>query len=484
MTVGDHSNNRVGSLPFDEAAEQSVIGSILIDSTSVDTAIEILHDHRSFYLDVHRRIFEAIENLYAANKPIDLTTVASALGSGLEHVGGRSYLADLATSAAIPENMSHYCETVLEKYKLRRIIAGCNNAIADAQNGNESDIIINQLEQSALDVHDNDAVEIKSLGQLAVEYVAEITSDKPRETFLETQIPELNNALIGLFRGDLCVIAGPPSMGKSSFALHMGLYNCLTNKRTLYFAIDETNRAMVQRVLAGSIKGDSGMFHRGGFSKKFADDLVDTARSMISDKDTLMLIDKSDISVMDIRSICRRVHRNQGLDMVIVDYIQQLKSPGRYERRDLEVGENSRMLKSLAKELNVAVVALSQLNREYSYASIDPARKKYGFPKPSQLRDSGAIEQDANVILFVWNVLEAMRKSGISQDDERYRLERESFDRGFERAFIVIGKNKMGQTGSVECKWYGPAMQFYSAEIAIDPRNEILADSVQDDLPF
>jgi len=468
-------------------AEQDVLGSILRDSRAFENICPVIGKSDYFFEPRHRVIYDAMLRLDRKGTPIDHTLVADELTKmkQLDVVGGRSYLIKLLDGTATTANAVYYAKIVADLHERRTLVYGFTNI---ASLGYDASITTDELKERGelilTDVSEFERVEIVSAGDLVQSYLADIFAEKKDgdQPYLETRIADLNRQIGGIYQGDLTIIGGPPSMGKTSFAMDTAILNCLYGRKTLYFALDERQDAVAQRLLTGATGTDNRRFYARDFSER-EQDMMTQAAIDIANNDHLHIVKRrGSMTVYDIRSIARRFKRKNNLHCIIVDYIQQINSYEQYERRELEVAAQIRVLKAIAEELDIAVIGVSQLNRGYSELTINTEKAKYGFPTMAMLRESGAIEQEANLILFVWNILEAMRKRGTSKDDIDYRREASRVSVGSEPAFIVVAKNKLGETGEIECRWNPQRMMFYSE--AYQPPD--LTDDKQDEgeLPF
>jgi replicative DNA helicase len=435
----------------------------------VDLVLDVITSPDVFSVGIHQTIWRAVLNLYDRQVPSDITTVAEELVKmqALDDVGGRVYLIELVGGSVTTANVVEHANIIVEKARLRKMAMELTAAVEEAVDGQlESSELVERVDNIVSGAVEERKVEVFSAGLLVADYIMELTSPQKqfgKEAYLETRIGALNGQITGLFKEDMTIIAGPPSMGKSSLALDIAVWNTMLGKSTLYFALDERLAAMKQRLLTSATGITNARLYQGRFTEAEIGAMTE-AMGRYLQNDRTFLTSRTDMSVVDIRAVSRRHKRRYGLDAIIVDYVQLLRPHRDFERRDLEVAEQSRLLKALAKELEVAVIVVSQLNRDYSKLPFNPAKGLYGFPQPSQLRDSGALEQEANIILFTWNVLRAFMLHGFSQDTAEYRKEKNYFLDGVERAFIVVAKNKLGPPAVVECRWDPKRMVFYSVE--------------------
>lgn len=467
--------------------ERGLLASIITDNKLLDDVIILIPSAKYFHDKRHQSIYSAIIGLYERNAPYDFNAVTSELEklNMLAASGGREYLLTIMDNFVTTGNTIYYADTIKETHKQRQLYLQYQSLAKDIHDNHiSSSEILERNEKLLTSVDDNNVIEIMSLGELAAEYVTEkLKNEKKHDEYFITRIQKLNEAITGIFRGDLTVVAGPPSMGKSSLALDICVWNCLKHRRSLYIALDETRRAMVQRVLAGKTGLAAQTFYKQSLLQREEQLLTETALAM-AENDYVYICDNSEMTTTAIRSLCRRMKRTKGLDIVVVDYLQQIKASQRHDRRDLEVGAHCRALKAIAKELNVAMIAISQLNRQYDQREISPQNNKFGFPSIAMLRDSGDIEQEANLVLFVWNVLEALKKRGVSENEAAYKHELEQcVDEHAQRAWVNVVKNKIGPTREVECRWHELRMHFYSPTDPAIIQGD-LGDYDNNDLPF
>ncbi len=456
--------------PTSIEAEYAVLGSVLKDAKALDEVVVILPDENAFYFFQNKIIYKAVLKLYQQSKPVDITTVAEEITDKeeLEKIGGQTYLIDLINGVATTANVGSYAEIVLNKYYARQLIGVCAKAQQHLYEQDEPlQDIVNGLDHSLLNIVNDRESNVIHVGIIASELADKILKGNPadfRETYIETRIADLNRSITGIFKGDLTVLAGPPSMGKTSLAIDIPLFS---KCKCLYFGLDETSIAIAGRVLTSH----SQISRREMLSdnpplksdKIKSDRLADA--SVKAGQSNIYICDNTQMTVYDIRAKTRQHQRKYGLDMIIVDYIQQIKHHGKqYESQNMKVTEQVRVLKDIAKELNIAVVAISQLNREYSNQPINPAKNRWGFPHMSHLRDSGTIEQEGNLILFVWNTVKALKIKGMEIDDPCLKGEQIVDLFGNEKAFIVVAKNKTGELGQINCMWNPTQMRFYSED--------------------
>ena len=464
------------SLPHDLDAESQVLGAALKSNSTLEQVIGILPQVNAFYSGKHRRIYEAVFQLHERNGPVDMTTVANQVGDEhLGEIGGRTYLVELLEAVGSTAHAATHARIVADKARLRAIITAGREIVDEAsRDGAESSGIIERWDQSLLELSNpSHRSEVMSLADLSDSFAGPVLDGEPayhRDEYLLTRVNDLNHHIVGFFRGDLTIICAPPSGGKTSFLVDVGLYNAaISGKSVLYIAIDETLRSMVQRLYCASTGIPRWRFADNQWTPDEYEAIEATKNTLLEIGDRFYITDDLN-GLGDIRARARRHNRQRGLDLILIDYLQQVEPPTgkRFENRNLEMTEIVRRLKELAKELNVAVVAASQYSRKYE---ADAQRIKAGhLPRPqlSWLRDSGSIEQEANLVIGMF-VPGFILKAALGPEHERTRKELEKNRAGVFDAELVIMKNKMGETGTVSCKFSGPRMQFYSESRLPEP---------------
>lgn len=447
-------------------SEQYVLGALMQNPDTLDRVLPILKRPADFYDKRHRLIYDVIQCLAENQAPFDISAVFAELEvrDEVKVIGSRVFLMDLWDIAGLGAYIIHHAEQVREKARLRRLIDYSKNIVESAYRSEaESDALAEQLDVFLLELAEStqDSGPV-NLADVTQNHIDGLLSINPNAThhWIETRVADLNKKITGLFRGDMCIIAAPPSMGKTSFALDLVLYNQTFGKKSLFFSVDQTRNSIMERLITGL----TGVTKRKLYSGRMTDvekEAVCRAAVKVTGYRNLFVSETPGLTALDIRSQARRLKRTEGLDIVVVDYIGLLKSHRRADNRNLEVAEMSRILKEAAKELDVVMVVLSQLNRTYDELRIDPEKNLWGIPRMSQLRDSGALEQDANVLLFPWVPAELMKKRYGEQSDAYINIMRSRPE--LERlAYIIIGKNKDGETGMIECRRDVERMRFYT----------------------
>ena len=422
-------------------AERSVLGSMLIDNESIHKVVENLTDD-GFYREANRKIFNAIIALYQRNEPADLVTVTTELNSKgwLDEVGGASYLSSLVDAVPTSANAASYARIVREKALRRMLIEGATE-IAERGYQEEGDVedFVDKAEKIILEVAQRRIkqhfVSVREIVKDSFKAIEQLYERKELITGVSTGYREFDRITCGLQRSDLIIVAGRPSMGKTAFALNMAEHAAVEGGlKVAIFSLEMSKEQLVQRMLCSRAEVDASKL-RGGFLGESDWPKLTRAAGLLSEA-PIFIDDSPAINALEVRAKARRLMREHGLDLIVVDYLQLMRGIGRLESREREISEISRALKALAKELAVPVMALSQLNR-----GVEARQDKR--PQLSDLRESGAIEQDADVIAFIYR-------------DEMYN--KESPDAG--KAEIIIGKQRNGPTGKVMLAFRGNITRF------------------------
>lgn len=417
--------------PHNSEAERAVIGAILIDNEAIMKVLDFL-GAEDFYREAHRRIFRVITSLSQKNDPTDLLTVNNALQNEgvLELVGGASYLSELVDSIPSSANIVSYAKIIREKAIVRRLIeASAEIATMGYENNYDAELLLDEAERIIFGLAEArmkpSFSAVKDVVKDSFKRIEKLFETKGEITGLETGFHEFDNLTCGLQPNDLIIIAGRPSMGKTALALNIAQYAAIHRHSTVaFFSLEMSKEQLVVRMLCSEAAIDSSKLRKGELEEKDWPLLTKAAGSLSDIK--LFIDDAPALSVMEMRAKSRRLKREHGLDLVLVDYLQLMRPSGNVQNREQEISEISRSLKALAKELQVPVVALSQLNRAVE-------NRHNRRPQLADLRESGAIEQDADVICFVYR-------------DEVY--DPHSPDKGV--AELILGKQRNGPTGVVK----------------------------------
>ncbi|HFQ5404944.1 TPA: replicative DNA helicase [Vibrio vulnificus] len=433
--------------PHSLEAEQSVLGGLLLDNERWDTVAERVVS-KDFYSRPHRLIFDAIKSILEENKPLDLITLSEHLErrEQLEDVGGFAYLADLAKNTPSAANINAYADIVAERALVRNLISVANE-IADAgydPQGRSSEDLLDLAESKVFAIAEERTSEnegpqnVDSILEKTLERI-ELLYKSPQDgvTGVDTGFTDLNKKTAGLQGSDLIIVAARPSMGKTTFAMNLCENAAMDqDKPVLIFSLEMPAEQIMMRMLASLSRVDQTKIRTGQLDDEdWA--RISSTMGILMEKKNMYIDDSSGLTPTEVRSRARRVAREHGgLSMIMVDYLQLMRVPALSDNRTLEIAEISRSLKALAKELNVPVVALSQLNR-----SLEQRADKR--PVNSDLRESGSIEQDADLIMFIYR-------------DEVYNPD--SALKG--TAEIIIGKQRNGPIGSVRLTFQGQWSRF------------------------
>lgn len=426
-------------------AEQSVIGAMMLDREAIIVATEILRAE-DFYKDGHRVLFDVITTLYDKGEPVDLITIIEEVKqrNSLDMVGGVDYITDIARAVPTTSNIRHYSKIVEEKALLRRLIQASNEILTMGYQANEDiDYIIDKAEKYIFDISQNRAIgdfsPIKNVLITYLDTLSVLSSNKGNLTGLPTGFTDLDAKTSGLQRSDLIIIAARPAMGKTAFALNLARYGALAGgKPVAIFSLEMSKEQLVQRLISAQANVDSHKLRNGNLSD---DDWRNITQGMaVLSKANLYIDDTPSISVMEIRGKCRRLKLEKDLGLVVIDYLQLMQGKGKSESRQLEIAEISRSLKALARELDCPVIALAQLSRA-------PEMRSDHRPILSDLKESGSIEQDADIVMFLY------RDEYYHPDSEKKNI-----------AEVIIAKHRNGDTGSIELAWLGQYVKFANLE--------------------
>lgn len=417
--------------PQNPEAEQSVLGGILLDNQALNSVLEILQVD-DFYSDAHRKIFSAILELSEKSRPSDLITLSDILRdkNQIEAVGGVSYLASLVDGVPSAANITYYSKIVKEKAILRNLIGTATDILSKSYNaGSDVDTLLDEAEHAIFEISENKIKPsfspLKELIKDSFKTIERLYEKKELITGVPTGFEKLDEMTSGLQRSDLIIVAGRPSMGKTALALNIAQHAAIeANIPVAVFSLEMSKEQLAFRMLSSEARVDSQRLRRG-FPAESDWPKLTTAAGRLADA-PIFIDDTAAISVLEMKAKARRLKAEDKLGLVMIDYLQLMRSLGFRDSREQEISEISRSLKGLAKELNIPVVALSQLNRQVE-------QRTNRRPQMADLRESGAIEQDADVILFLYR-------------DEVYNRTEEN--QGV--AEIIIGKQRNGPVGTVK----------------------------------
>ncbi len=385
--------------PQNLEAEMSVLGSMMMEEEAIARAIEFL-DKDSFYQEAHKKIFSAMLDLYERSAAVDLVTFTEELRKrgDLEGVGGAAYLTSLINSVPTAANIEHYAKIVKEKAILRSLINTATQIITESyEDRQEVDLFLDKVESRIFDISESklrqDFVSIRDLIGDSIELAERLTQKKQLVTGIPTGFIEFDTKTSGLQPSDLIIIAGRPSMGKSSLAINVALHVGVEKKIPLaFFSLEMSKEQLVQRMLCSEARVDAHKLRTGFLSSSAFSDLT-LAAGLLAEA-PIFIDDTPGMSGLELRAKARRLRSREKIGLIIIDYLQLMQGRTRAENRQQEISEISRSLKSLARELKVPVVALSQLSRAVE------AREDHR-PRLADLRESGAIEQDADVVVLL-----------------------------------------------------------------------------------
>ena len=437
------------TLPQNMEAEQAVLGGILIDNEAIHQVLEII-EVEDFYRESHRKIFLVFLELYEQNQPIDLVTVCEALQKKqqLEEVGGATFLASLVEVIPTASNITYYAKIVKEKSILRKLITRAtyiiNQCVAPTDENIEE--ILDKAEQTIFEVSQEriqtSYYPLKDVIKSTFQTIQSITQKDSYITGIPTGFIDFDRLTSGFQPSDLIIIAGRPSMGKTAFALNIAANAASKHKIPVgIFSLEMSKEQLTTRMLCAEAKVDSQKL-RSGFLAEHDWQLLIEAASVLSEA-PIFVDDTPAISVLELRAKARRLKSEHNISLIIIDYLQLMKGKGGNERREQEISEISRSLKALAKELNIPVIALSQLNRKVE----DRENKR---PRLADLRESGAIEQDADLIAFLYR-------------DEVYNQREDNPNRGM--AEVIIGKHRNGPVGKIKLAFLEKYTSFENLQV-------------------
>ncbi len=427
--------------PQNIEAEKSVLGAMLIDEEAIGLALEILNE-AWFYEEAHRRIFSAVLDLYNNRKNVDLITLSEKLKQDgqLQAVGGQMYLSQLIDLVPTAANVEHYANIVKEKGILRLLIVNATKIVHEAyQAKNDVSDVVDTAEKLIFEIsdlkHSQNSVHIKELVKTTIERIDTLYQRKEHVTGLETGFTEFDRMTSGLQPSDLIILAGRPSMGKSALAAsileHIGIH---LKKPVAFFSLEMSKEQLVQRMLCSQARVDAHKVRSGYLSPSDWPKLTSAAGRLSAS--TIFIDDTPAISALELRAKARRLKSHQDIQMIVLDYLQLMRGNTKTDNRQQEISEISRSIKALARELSIPIIALSQLSRAVE------SRQDHR-PQLSDLRESGAIEQDADVVVLM------MREEYYNPTEE---------NRGV--AEINIAKQRNGPVGTVKLAFIKEYMRF------------------------
>ncbi|MDQ3193421.1 MAG: replicative DNA helicase [Bacteroidota bacterium] len=418
--------------------ESKILGSILIDNQVMNDVVQLL-DPKHFYRPSHGIVYQAMINLDGKKEPIDPHTLKEELKriGKLEEIGGIEYIIELTTSISTSANAEFYTRIVFEKYILRNLISISSKIVDKCFDPTSNTFsILDDAEQKILDVSESlskkKVISVKDELEHLIKSIGDQRENRNAIIGVPTGFTDLDDLTAGFQKSELIVIAGRPSHGKTALSMNIARNAAVDHgKSVAIFSLEMSFRELLLRLLAGEARVDGKKLKTGKSRVEEWNRVLQTYHNL---KTNIYIDDTSELTILEIRAKARRLKMDYNIDMVVVDYLQLVRGPENSERRDLEVAYVSRGLKALAKELDIPVVACAQLNR-----SIEQ-RGKEKRPQLADLRESGAIEQDADVVIFVHRPIMGMKAN---QDDPDYEIQKR-------KAEIIIGKQRNGPVGDFE----------------------------------
>jgi replicative DNA helicase len=434
------------TLPHNLDAERSVLGAILLRNDAINAAVEVLQPE-DFYREAHQLLLEHMIQLSERGAAIDLVTLAESLsrGDALDKVGGPAYITRLVDGVPRTTNVEYYAQIVKEKSTLRRLITEASKIASDAYDADrDASEILDEAERSIFSIADarigQGFTPLSDLVDSALDTVEKLQQFKSLVTGVPTGFYDLDHKTSGMQPSDLVIIAARPSMGKTSFVVNMAQNAALEHGKVVgVFSLEMSKEQLFMRMLTSEARVDSQRLRQGMLLERDLPAIAQAAEKLSMAK--IFIDDSASIGVLEMRAKSRRLKAEHGLDMLVIDYVQLMQGRGRFENRQQELTSISRSLKALAKELHVPVLILSQLSRA-------PDARADHRPQLSDLRESGALEQDADVVMFIYR-------------EDRYKGP-EDEDTG--EAEIIIAKQRNGPVGTVKLAFISDYTRFENLE--------------------
>jgi len=431
MNDADLSSHKLP--PQNIEAEESILGGILIENEAINRVTEIL-DPDDFYRDAHRKIFNALINLSERDEPADLITLTNELRKidQLDSIGGASYLTSLIDSVPTAANIEYYAKIVKEKAILRKLIQTSTEIITQSyEDRGDVEVFLDEAERAIFEISEKRVrpsfYSIREIVKDSFTTIERLFKKKELVTGVPSGFKELDRMTAGFQPSDLIIIAGRPSMGKTAFCLNIAEYAAIENKIPVaIFSLEMSKEQLVIRMLCSQAHVEGTRLRTGYLNESDWPKLTIAAGNL--SEAPIYIDDTAALSALELRAKARRLKSEHGLGMLIVDYLQLMKGRARVENRQQEISEISRSLKALSKELSIPVIAVSQLSRKTE-------ERTGNRPQLSDLRESGAIEQDADLIIFIYR-------------DEVYNRSEDNPNRG--KAEVIIGKQRNGPIGKID----------------------------------
>ncbi len=447
--MSNNNNQQIDRLPPQNIeAEQSVLGSLMLDKNAVIKIADIVKP-TDFYREIHKTIYEAMIELYEAHEPIDILSLSNKLEEKekLEEIGGSSYLTSLVNTVPTAAHIVHYAKIIQKKSTLRRLIDAASQIVdMGYQETEEIDRLLDKAEQKIFSVSQKylkqDFLPIKPILEEAFDRIDEIHKKEGRLRGLEIGFYELDNLLGGLQKSDLIILAARPSLGKTTLATDIARHAAIRAKAPVgIFSLEQSKEQIIDRLLCAEANVSLWKLRTGRLSSEGEnDDFSRIGRAMgVLSEAPIYIDDAASSNVMEMRTMARRLQAEYGLELIIIDYLQLMQGSVT-ENRVQEISEITRSLKGLARELNVPVLAISQLSRAVE-------SRPDQVPRLSDLRESGSIEQDADVVLFIY------RQDRVKRNSEEKNI-----------ADIIIAKHRNGPTGQIKLHFNEDSVRFENLE--------------------
>ena len=442
-------------MPYNMQAEQSVLGAALMDETVLNRLITDM-EPEMFYSDQNRAVYETMRALYTESEAVDVITLVNALANGGTFASAddaKVYITRIAETVPAISNVDSYFKIVKEKYQARRLIDAARGILSETASGEDADLLLESAEQKIYDIRSGREKTIRESILEVIDTMQKLSgADRDKFAGIPTGFNYLDTVLTGLGRSDLIILAARPGMGKTSFALNIATNVARQQKiPTIIFSLEMTCEQLTDRILSSTANIDSQAFRTGRLNNSDWNDFAQ-ATSLLYNA-PIYMDDSSGISVPEIKAKIRTINQDpkkEKIGLVIIDYLQLMQSAKRTESRVQEISDITRNLKIMAKELNVPVIALSQLSR----AAEKTAGRSDHRPQLSDLRDSGSIEQDADIVLFLYRA--AYYNSQNGEDSQANENEAE----------CIVAKNRHGETSVVRLGWDGAHTRFSNLDVS------------------
>lgn len=439
------------NMPYSPEAEQAVLGAIILDSTVFDKVVDYIKSPEYFYVALHKLIFMQMQEMINFGAAIDFVTLLEKLkqNKAFDEATGKTYLMDLVNNCPSISNAEAYAKVIADKYNIRRLITASREIIDDASAGDEEpSVLIDSAEQKIFDIRKgNEKSGLERINSVILQTFDRLdalnseTDDSMKP--ISTGIGDLDRVITGLNRSDLILLAARPGMGKTSFALNIARNAACTSKKTVaFFSLEMSKEQLASRLLSTEALISGTKLRTGKLNDEEWSRLIPA--SDVLSKAELYLDDTPGITITEMKS---RLRRLRNLDLVVIDYLQLMGSGRRIDNRVQEISEITRNLKILAKEMNVPVITLSQLSRASE-------QRTDHRPQLSDLRDSGSIEQDADIVLFLY------REGYYSEKSAEQAAPTADMNSGE----CIVAKNRHGEAKSVKLHWQGEFMRFTGTE--------------------